>query len=572
MSSAPPVREANESRSELDGGALVRDIVVVGSGFGGAVMAARLSASLKALGRPLGSVLVLEKGDDHTGAFDTHSSGGPLNAQGNRFRHSFDLKEIGRVAELYTDREGAFRQGIPSMNVIAGKGLGGGSNAYDGVSLRAPTAAFEQQRDGRRLWPASYSRAALNPYYAMVEAQLKVHRLEWTDAMVPHWQLATKRDFVFAEGCRRIGATAAPLKLADDNDANEGWWNQGQRFEGRQGLNKNYLRDAKVNGCDFWSGCEVESVAPIKGGYLVSGKDRRGGTEKPFDIECRVLIVSSGAVASTGLLLRSQGSFVGSRALSATLGKHVSANGDYGVTGVVGKDFEFDVEGHKGKPMSSFCPSYFSEHKFILIPFYAAPLYLALGQPSTLLRAERPEALGRGSTGVANAADGKPERDWGMAYKTRLQSFGSRMLTMGCLAIDDCEGEIRLAKSGVSYEVRWGQTSNATEATWSVAVDTMRRIYTALGGEMFLDGYRKDGTVNTAHPLGGSRMGESKRTGVVDAMGEVFGNRNLFVIDGALMPSALGVNPSLTIAAVAESIADGLASGRGTEGLATRLA
>ena len=221
--------------------------------------------------------------------------------------------------------------------------------------------------------------------------------------------------------------------------------------------------------------------------------------------------------------------------------------------------------------MSSFCPSFWPAQKFILIPFYAAPLYLSLGQPSTLLRAATPTALGRASTGILAGADGKAERDWGLDYKTRLQQFGSRMLTMGCLAWDAGEGEVVLGADGTSYEVRWRETDPATEARWSAAVDTMRRIYEALGGEMFLDSYRKDGTVNTAHPLGGCPMGEVGSSGVVDLCGELFNNPNLFVIDGACIPSALGVNPSLTIAAVAESIADRLIRGDGTTSLADRL-
>jgi enediyne biosynthesis protein E9 len=544
------------------------DIAIVGSGFGGAVMAARLGAWAKAQGK---TVVVLERGNDHTNQFDTKSNGAALNAQGNRFRHNLDPQRLATLSDLYTDRDGAFRAGTPSMNVIAGRGMGGGSIIYDGVSLRAPTLSLNQTRNALRLWPQLYSRSMLNPYYARVEAMLSVCKLAWTDASAPHWQLATKRDYVFAEGCRRIGAAAAPLKLADLNDANEGWWNEGQRFEGRQDLSKNYLRDAKTAGVTFMSGCDVEHIEPLAAGYMLTGKDTRASANAELRIQAKLVIVAAGAIGSSGILLRSQRRFQGARELSAMLGRELSSNGDYGVSGIVGKAFERDVEGFKGKPMSSFCPTFFEASRFILIPFYTPALYLTLGQPSTLLRAQNPRALGRGAAEVAKDANGNKERDWGLAYKKRLEQFGSRMLTMGCLALDGCEGEVKLAADGRTPEVRWAKTSSKTEETWSLAVDTMRKIYEALGGEMYLDTYRKDGTVNTAHPLGGCRMGESRAAGVVDSNGEVFGNRNLFVVDGGIVPSALGVNPSLTIAAIAESIADRLMTGTGTDAMKMRV-
>ena len=538
---------------------------MIGSGFGGAVMAARLSAALSTL-KPGARVLVLEKGSDPTGQFDARSPGETLNAQGNRFRHSLSPRYLSTFAQLHTDPVGAHTPGTPSMTVVTGSALGGGSQIYDGVSLRAPTEAFEQRRDGSRLWPALYSRQSLTPYYARVEQRLNVVRPEWTDARVPHWQLMTKRDFVFAEGCRRIGATAVGLKIADKNDANEGWWNEGPRFEGRQSLTQNYLLDAKLQGAEFRTGCTIDSVEPTRDGYLVRGTDARSLT--PIEEECRVLIIAGGSLGSTGLLLRSRDRFSGSRELDphSLLGKKVSGNGDYGVTGEVGPQFDRDVEGFKGKPMSSFCPSFFREHQFILIPFYAAPLYLALGQFSTALTPRDPLAVGRRSTEPAAG-----ERDWGLAYKQRLQRFGSRMLTMGCLAFDACEGEIRLSPNEQATEVTWRETDAATEKRWSAAVTSMRRIYEALGGHLYLDGYRKEGTVHTAHPLGGARMASEASLGVVDPNGESFSNPNLFVVDSAMIPSALGANPSLTIAAVAESIADRLVKGEGMRSLRERL-
>jgi len=553
------------------------DIVLIGSGFGAAVMAARLSEGLADRGKAP-RILVLEKGNDHTGRFDPESDGPDLNAQGNRFRHTLAPEYLADVGQVYTDATGAFREGVSSMNVITGTGMGGGSNAYLGVSLRTATEVFDLQRDGRPLWPRGTSRQALNPYYAQAETRLNVNRQAWTDATAPHHQLTAKRDLVFADACRTIGATAAPLKLANANDANDGWWAQGQRHQGRQNLTENYLADALAAGVEFRANNEVETVVPDGDRYVVRGLDRRGDDPEIFEFSATLVIVAAGTVASAGILLRSEDAFSGQRALDQgrevrnvpVLGRNMSGNGDYGVTGIVGPDLERVIDGHKGKPMSSFCPSFWPSDQFILIPFYAAPLYLSQGQPSTLLRPFQPDAVGRGSTTTA-VVDGRPERDWGLAYKQRLQQFSSRMLTMGCLALDESEGEVLLGPGGASFEVRWQDTHPQTEARWSTAVDTMRRIYEALGGEMYLDSYRKDGTVSTAHPLGSVRMSDDPEYGIVDELGESWTNRNLFVVDGSIVPSALGVNPTLTIAAVAERIADRLLRGSGTEALVDRL-
>jgi choline dehydrogenase-like flavoprotein len=63
----------------------------------------------------------------------------------------------------------------------------------------------------------------------------------------------------------------------------------------------------------------------------------------------------------------------------------------------------------------------------------------------------------------------------------------------------------------------------------------------------------------TPHPLGGCNMGSSPEQGVVNHFGEVFGYKNLYVADGAIVPKPLGVNPSRTIGALAERIAKGMA-------------
>jgi cholesterol oxidase len=86
-----------------------------------------------------------------------------------------------------------------------------------------------------------------------------------------------------------------------------------------------------------------------------------------------------------------------------------------------------------------------------------------------------------------------------------------------------------------------------------VATEITRRLAERTGG----DAWRTFTTAilaapTTAHPLGGCRIGRNADEGVVDFSGEVFGYPGLHVVDGSVVPSNLGVNPALTITALAE--------------------
>jgi cholesterol oxidase len=80
-----------------------------------------------------------------------------------------------------------------------------------------------------------------------------------------------------------------------------------------------------------------------------------------------------------------------------------------------------------------------------------------------------------------------------------------------------------------------------------------QRISEAVGGDLRTLPLQK---LITVHPLGGCSVGTSSANGVVNHAGQVFGYPNLYVIDGAVMPKAVGVNPSLAIAAFAERAAE----------------
>jgi len=71
---------------------------------------------------------------------------------------------------------------------------------------------------------------------------------------------------------------------------------------------------------------------------------------------------------------------------------------------------------------------------------------------------------------------------------------------------------------------------------------------------MIMTHYMETGEVITAHPLGTCKMAGDVYDGVVDERCQVFNYPNLYVVDGSVVPTALGVNPALTIAAIAEKV------------------
>ncbi|MBE0466631.1 MAG: hypothetical protein IBX71_05330, partial [Candidatus Desulforudis sp.] len=75
-------------------------------------------------------------------------------------------------------------------------------------------------------------------------------------------------------------------------------------------------------------------------------------------------------------------------------------------------------------------------------------------------------------------------------------------------------------------------------------------------GIVWLPAWSLAGRLVTVHPLGGCRMADSPQHGVVNDRGAVYGQPGLYVADGSIVPTALGVNPSFTIAALAERVAE----------------
>ncbi|MBC7909734.1 MAG: GMC family oxidoreductase, partial [Pyrinomonadaceae bacterium] len=122
------------------------------------------------------------------------------------------------------------------------------------------------------------------------------------------------------------------------------------------------------------------------------------------------------------------------------------------------------------------------------------------------------------------------------------------------MGTDAADGQMKL--SGGNIDIKWN--SRRSRQMFKEMERGLKELSDGIGGKYktsLLWGWplRK---LLTAHPLGGSVMSDDKDQGVVNEFGEVWNYPNLYVSDGSIIPTALSVNPSATISALSERIAD----------------
>ena len=262
------------------------DVCIVGSGL------RRLDLRLPARralpgGRPVArACMVLERGPRH---------------QHTDFRQSMDIELLSRIYGL-VQGQGA--------QIVVGDGVGGGSNLYLAASLRSPSETFERRDhrpdDGpdRRMWPAQISRATLDPYYARVEAALRVQR--------PTWNQVAKSGGLWAATLDNAGHTCDRVPVAIDLEPlHPGEVVPHGLHLRRQELGDHELprlgrADGRAGAAELAGGAgHAEHLAPLP---LRGERRPRSTTTAPtrraqptgntIEIECKVLILSAGAMGN----------------------------------------------------------------------------------------------------------------------------------------------------------------------------------------------------------------------------------------------------------------------------------
>lgn len=516
------------------------DVAIIGSGFGGSVSALRLAEKGY-------NVAVIEQGN----SVDSQR----MEAAARSTRKLAWLPELGL--------DGFFSQSVfRHLGIVGGVGVGGGSLVYAAVLLKPKDKFYKD-----RLWSSLGIdwKQEMAPYYDTASAMLGV---------VPNPGRGTM-DSYLEKTAKEMGTahTFAPTPMGVYFNPS-GWMAPDPFFKGKgpvragcrlcgecltgctrgakNSLDKNYLYLARQLGAAILPRRKVVNIQPINaGGYTLSMTDPLNKNKIYPDITASRVIVSAGVLGSLELLFRCRDTIGSLPNISRRLGKIVRTNSE-AVVGALSRDPDLDLS--PGTTVSSsFYPdpnTHITQNRFpkgfSFNKWYFGPL---VDHDNPLVRALL--TLGKLITRPGLLLKNWTARNWHqrMTILTVMQDLDNQVAFKYGRSLTSFFIKKRLKTipvKGKKSPTNLGVANRAVKILAQNANSTpMNVIMESMGNLSF-----------TAHILGGCHMGSSPQNGIIDTNHQVFGYPGLFVIDGSAISANVGVNPSLTITAMAERAAD----------------
>jgi choline dehydrogenase-like flavoprotein len=501
----PPAGSLGELRPSDDGEDC--DVAIVGSGAGGAVAATALAeAGL--------DVLVLEAGP-------------------HLDRDSYPEEPLAALTALYRDGGLTVAEGAPSVPTPVGRAVGGTTVINSGTCFRAPPEVLAGWADRHGVgWARE-----LDPLYADAEEMLSVAPVD-PERMGRNGQ-------ILMEGAEAMGVAHEPLRRNAGDCVSCSSCPGGCRLDAKRAMHVSYLPRAVAAGARVRAGVEARTIAfegrRAIGLHCVAGvadAAANGAGARRYTVRARrAVIVACGAFGTPELLLRS-----GVRSASGQIGRNLRIH----PACWVGARFDEEVRGWEGV-MQSYAVTEWARQGILLEATFTPLAFGAQWLPGT-----------------------------GAEHQRRVAAF-DRIASTGVHLSDRSRGRVGLARDG-SLRITYGLTrEDADRLVFGVAraaellyAAGAREVYPQISGVPIIPRERiaalesspprpRHLRLEAFHPLGTARMDADAARGVVDERGTVHGYEGLHVVDGSLFPSSIGVNPMMTIIAMAARVSRGLA-------------
>ena len=512
------------------------DFAIVGSGFGGSVSALRLTEKGY-------RVLMLEKGSE-------------LRAE-DFPETNWNLKRW-LWAPIFGWR-GLFQmRPFSHVQVLAGAGVGGGSLTYANT-LPIPKRGFYANPAWEHLadWESE-----LAPHYQTARRMLGAKPTDFltpADALLRDLAVEQGRPEAFEKPHVAVFMGEPGKRVPDPYFGGEGPERTGCvrcgscmtgcKHGAKNTLDKNYLFFARKHGLTLHADTEVEHVSPLPheqggdgGGYRIralQGKNYFG--RKPVEYRAKQVIFSAGALGTNSLLLRLKADSTALPRLSDKVGSRVRTNSESLICVTV----PGSVEDHaKGIAINSLLQT--DDHSHLEMVRY--------GTGSGFFRTIVTAPHVRGRAGFL------------IIFRMLLATLLHPILTLRAMFVNDwarstmillymrsTESTLRFVRNKLGFmdtELEGGERPSASmpEAT-ELALMIAKRVG-GIARSSFTE--QTFNVPTTAHILGGCCMGDDAQSGVIDHRHRVFGYEGLYVVDGSAVSANVGVNPSLTICALAE--------------------
>lgn len=500
------------------------DVVIVGAGTAGGIMAYELARSgLK--------VVVIEAG--------------PFwNPQSDFASDELAMATLGWQDTRLTDGQDPLRMGHNN----SGRGIGGGSAHWTGVCLRFHESDFEiRSRDGiGEDWPISY--ADLEPYYRYIEKQIGVSgpkHFPWGSFQgpypMPERDPISANSEVFRIGCERLGLKSVVTPLAINSApfdgrppcTNRGFCNQGCMPNAKYSGLVHHVPKAIEAGAEFLTDCMVTQIELDEKGRAKSVIFNYKGVE--YRQRGRVIVLASFVVETPRLLLASaqNGHPDGLCNSSGTVGRYIMPHSSHDVYG----RFEHEIRLYKGTPVMATTQEFYeTRHDRGFLRGYTLHAH-----------GSRPVAMAKGLAVQAGV--------WGRRLRDAMVHYNHYgRITLVGEVLPDAANRITLSDEKDEYglpmpKVTFSYGDNDRKLI-DHAVHMMKEILTAAGGtpEFVVP--------DTAHLMGGARMGDDPETSVVNRHCQTHDIPNLFICSAAVFVTSGGGNPTHTVMALAARTAD----------------